>query len=392
MALSRFEEALKKAIDEKVVGNAVVVASSKDGNLRYEKAIGKLSFEDGAPDVQLDTMITSVAVMQCVERGQVTLDEPVSTILPEWTSPDILTGIDPKTNEFISTKATTPITLRHLLTHTSGMGYSFSDPLIEEWIQRHPEIPQNGNVKEGFLFPLTFEPGTPGKWQYSVGIDWAGQVVERVNGGIPLGEYFEKHIFAPLGITSGTFHPLQREDIKDRLCPRMRRQEDGTLIMDTTDAYPVIDPVHDSGGGGLYATATDYHKILESIVQNDGRLLKEPSIDEMFRPQLPDNESLQKRLCRAAYAPVIASGVPGGSSAVKWNHCLAGLVAPEGVPGVAAKGTIWWDGMANTIWFMDRETGTCAFYGSQVLPFGDKLTDALFIKLQEDLYNATSRT
>jgi CubicO group peptidase (beta-lactamase class C family) len=296
-------------------------------------------------------MITSVAVMQCVERNQVTLDEPISRVLPEWESPSILTGINPNTNEFILSKAKTPITLRHLLTHTSGLSYGASNPLMAEWVSRQvPALPKSGNVKRSYFLPLNFEPGTPGKWMYGSGIDWAGQVVERINGGIGLDDYFQANIFAPLGITSATFNPVHSKEYAARICPRVQRQEDGSLKMDPMELFPRAEPEEDSGGGGLYCTALDYHKILESIVSKDGILLNEASVDEMFRPQLPDHEELQETISQFSYAPVIGKDASGGSRGVRWNHCLAGLAAPDGVPHVAAKGTIWWDGLANTIW------------------------------------------
>jgi CubicO group peptidase (beta-lactamase class C family) len=280
------------------------------------------------------------------------LDQPLASILPEFKTPLIVTGLDEATGKPIVESTMHAITLRQLLTHTSGMGYDFSSPLIEAWIQTQPPRPHKRDIRAEYVLPLTFVPGTPGKWQYSVGLDWAGKVVERVNGGVRLGEYMQENIFKPLGMTSSTFRPLLRKDIMERLVPCVKRAEDGSLSMHPGDVAisTVIEPVDDTGGGGLYSTAEDYYRLLESIVRDDGKVLKTATIDELFRPQLQEHEELQKTLSECGIPRRTGSHVPGGLKEVKWNHGLGGVVAVDSVPGMAAKGTMWWDGMANTIW------------------------------------------
>jgi CubicO group peptidase (beta-lactamase class C family) len=282
----------------------------------------------------------------------VTLDQPLARILPEFKTPLIVTGLDEATGKPIVESTMHAITLRQLLTHTSGMGYDFSSPLIEAWIQTQPPRPHKRDIRAEYVLPLTFVPGTPGKWQYSVGLDWAGQVVERVNGGVRLGEYMQENIFKPLGMTSSTFRPLLRKDIMERLVPCVKRAKDGSLSEHPGDVViaTVIEPVDDAGGSGLYSTAEDYYRLLESIVRDDGKVLKTATIDELFRPQLQEHEELQKTLSECGIPRRTGSHVPGGLKEVKWNHGLGGVVAVDSVPGMAAKGTVWWDGMANTIW------------------------------------------
>jgi CubicO group peptidase (beta-lactamase class C family) len=297
-------------------------------------------------------MITSVAVMQCVERGLVTLDQPLASILPEFKTPLIVTGLDEATGKPVVKSTTHAITLRQLLTHTSGMGYDFSSPLIEAWIKTQPLRLHKRDIRAEYVLPLSFVPRMSGKWQYSIGLDWAGQVVERLNGDVRLGEYMQENIFKPLGMRSSTFRPLQRKDIMERLVPCVKRAKDGSLSMHPGDVAiaTVIDPVDDAGGSGLYSTAEDYHRLLESIVRDDGKVLKTAMIDELFRPQLQEHEELQKTLSECGIPRRTGSHVPGGPKEVKWNHALGGVVAVDGVSGVAAKGTMWWDGMANTLW------------------------------------------
>jgi CubicO group peptidase (beta-lactamase class C family) len=116
---------------------AVLTTANRDTT--WTKSFGGVSAQDGAADMKDDTLMwvasctklmTTVAAMQCVEKGLFTLDENISRVLPEWKSPDILTGFDDKTGEPLLRKATKAITLRHLLTHSSGMGYDMFNPLL----------------------------------------------------------------------------------------------------------------------------------------------------------------------------------------------------------------------------------------------------------------------
>lgn len=319
-----------------------------------------------------------------MQRGLITLDEPVSRILPELSEPDILTGFDSETKEPILVKAKNPITLRQLMTHTSGLAYTFSSELITQWRDLHPiEGGPKRDVLREYLYPLTFEPGTAGQWRYSVGLDWTGKIIERLNGGIRLGEYMEVNIFKPLGMKDATFRPLQRKDILDRLCPTVKRADEG-LKVDDPRTYPIIEPVDDTGGGGLYTTAVDYVKVLESLLYDDGKLLDSATLDELFTPQLPDNEALRTRLNQTGPGNVLNNF---GQKTVKLNHALGGLVLMEGVPGNAGTGMMCWDGLPACFWWIDREKGTCGFYGSQLLPPPDRETARLFGQFRSAVYN-----
>ncbi|RFU34181.1 hypothetical protein B7463_g2157, partial [Scytalidium lignicola] len=392
--MEAFEEQIQRAINQKIVSNAVFEARRKDPSYKYEKAFGKLSPEDGAQDIAQDTvfwiasctkLLTSISALQCVQRGLVTLDEPVSGILPEVASPDILTGFDPVTKEPILIKAKNPVTLRHLLTHTSGLAYPFSSKLITQWRNLHPlDGSRKRDVVDEYLLPLTFEPGTHGQWRYSVGLDWVGKLVERLNGGVRLGEYMEENIFRPLGMKEATFRPLQRKDLLDRICPTLERQNDGAVKVEEPQSYPIIEPIDDTGGGGLYTTAVDYIKVLESLLRDDGKLLDSASLEELFKPQLPDNEELQTKLNRTGPGNVLNNF---GEKQVKLNHGLGGLVLVDGVPGHAGKGMLCWDGLPACFWWVDREAGTCGFYGSQLLPPPDRKTAELFGQFRSAIYN-----
>jgi CubicO group peptidase (beta-lactamase class C family) len=186
-------------------GAVALITDSKD--TRYTRAFGMADAVAGVP-MREDTLfqiasmtkaLTSVAVLQLVERGKLDLDAAVGSILPELAEPQVLDGFDADGAPILRA-ATTPVTLRHLLLHTSGCGYTFMDADL----LRHAMA--TGKMAAGkrasLDLPLRFEPGT--NWQYGVGIDWAGLAVEAVTG-MTLGEWFEREITGPLGMTQTRF-------------------------------------------------------------------------------------------------------------------------------------------------------------------------------------------
>lgn len=183
--------------------------------------------------------ITTVAALQCVGKGLLQLDAPVYEALPEWKAPEILTGFDDLGEPQLKL-ATKQITLRQLLTHSSGMGHNFLSSDLASW--RQGEGQHLGASEERVVslmlylishtwkysdremqikrvaLPLLHEPG--GGYMYSVEVDWAGKIVERVNGGVRLGEYMKQHIFDPLGMTLTGFRLAENEYIRDLLRKR----------------------------------------------------------------------------------------------------------------------------------------------------------------------------
>ena len=286
--------------------------------------------------------------MQCVERGLLSLDDPIGKVLPEWTSPDLLTGFD-EDGKPILKKARKTVTLRHLLTHSAGMGYAGFNQQLQLYLKaigKEGKFPQK-SIKDDFCLPLLYEPGDG--WEYSCSIDWAGQMVERVNGGIRLDEYMRKNIWEPLGITLTTFRPSENPGVKERLIGRPFRTPEGVLIPEAPDVgmFPVREPDDDYGGGGLFSCAKDYIKIVSSLLLDDGKLLKSETIEELFSPQLEDNKYIQAVMDVPEAAQLLA---PSFGVGVKWNYALGGAVALDGVQGRADAGMMYWAGLPNSYW------------------------------------------
>nr|XP_018265548.1 uncharacterized protein I303_01915 [Kwoniella dejecticola CBS 10117]OBR87706.1 hypothetical protein I303_01915 [Kwoniella dejecticola CBS 10117] len=199
---------------------------NKEGQLIYLRGVGAKNAVTGEK-MEDDTifwiasctkMITGIAAMQLVEKGLIDLDEPISKFIPELADIHVIT--DSSDTSVQTRKADTPITLRMLLTHTAGWGYSWYNHHIFNWVK------QNGNEVNGHGFwselnnktnePLVNEPGT--KWEYGINMDWAGIAVERVSGQ-KLGDYFIDNIFKPLGIDDSYFDFKDRPDLLKRLSP-----------------------------------------------------------------------------------------------------------------------------------------------------------------------------
>jgi CubicO group peptidase (beta-lactamase class C family) len=313
-------------------------------------------------------LVTAVCALQLVERGLITLDEPLSKLLPEYSPPMPLATLEPSSSSTSSNgddklvMATTsqPITLRHLLSHSSGLTYD-TNPAIAAWRTtlppshpNHPSQPmaKTRNVLTEYHYPLAFPPGTPGMWHYGVSLDWAGKLIERLSGQT-LGAYMAEHIFDPLGMTTTTFRPVGDPRFSDRLFTRSFRNTDGSLSIDPMTRWGHhADPVDDLGGSGLYSTAGDYVKVVASLMLDDGKLLKKESVDELFKPQLQWTEGLQERLARNddARAAVFETEKDGETGYVRWNFSLAGLVVGNGVPGKFGEGTGLWSGLPNCYW------------------------------------------
>jgi len=196
-----------------------------------------------------------------------------------------------------------------------------------------------------YVMPLLFEPG--GGWNYSCGIDWAGQMVERVNGGIPLGDYMKKNIWEPLGMTSTGFRLAENETIRSRLCATTARTPTGDLI--SVPPYPAQNPKDDLGGGGLYSSPNDYIKVLVALLKNDGTLLKPETVRAMFTPQLPDDKYLVAIVTDPTVGPMMRAGVDSQA----WNFGLGGILNMDDVEGVCNKGTMTWGGLPNLFWVRD---------------------------------------
>jgi CubicO group peptidase (beta-lactamase class C family) len=321
--------------------------------------------------------ITSVAAMQLVEQGRVTLDEPLLDRLPELADIQVLEGFDdagvPKLRP-----PRRPITLRHLLTHTAGFTYDIwsQDMLRYEAYTKIPGITECKLVT--LKLPLEFDPGE--RWQYGINIDWVGQTVERLSGQ-RLEHYFKDHIFGPLGMPDSSF--LLSATQRERLAGMHAREADGSLEPFAFEMEQ--NPEFFMGGGGLYSTGPDYLRFLRMLLGNgelDGaRILKAETVAEMNRNQIGDLS-----------VGLLSTALPGASNDAeffpglpkKWG--LAYMINAEDAPVGRSAGSLAWAGLANTYYWIEPQRRVAGVILTQILPFADPTVLNLFENFERATY------
>lgn len=300
--LSRLDGIIQSYIDKGAFpGVAAIVV--RNGKIVYYKAFGKADLESNKPlskdaiyrIASMTKAITSLAVMMLHEEGKIMLDEPISKYIPEFAKPVVLDQFNPKDSSYTTLPAKREISVRHLLSHTSGINYN-----VIANDERMRAIYTKAGVLDAFTIenikigdkikilaklPLTHQPGE--KWTYGLSIDVLGYLVEVVSG-MTLSQYFEKHIFEPLGMKDTYFYLPDSK--KDRLVPLYTETKEKTLIKSTLDNLGV-DPnfpitgakTYYSGGGGLSSTAYDYAIFLQMLlnggIYNGKRLLSRRGVE-----------------------------------------------------------------------------------------------------------------
>ena len=366
------------------VPGLVALATTKAGTI-YEGAFGKRDISSDAP-MTVDTVfrlasmtkaLASVAAMQMVEAGKLSLDAPVRDVLPALASPKVLTGFDAAGQpEF--RPATVPITLRQLLTHTAGYGYNTWNPLVKRWLEvtRAPRMPTSD--AELAAYPLVFEPGS--RWQYSIATDLVGKAVEAASGQT-LDAYWRDHVLGPLGMvdTGVSLTDAQRA----RAVRSHMRRPDGSLA---PDDQPIgSGPAWCLGGGALAGTARDYGAFLRMLLNggvHDGtRLLRAETVAEMSRNQIG-----------ALDVEILHSVMPDRSNDVdvfpgmqqKWG--LGFLINTQPGPAGRSAGSLAWAGLFNTYYWIDPVRGVAGLVLTQILPFMDAGTLAALSAFEQAVY------
>lgn len=342
--------------------------------------------------------MTTVAVMQCVERGILKLDEDVSKVwLPEFKDIGILVAIeegDDGKETPVYKNRVQKLTLRQLLTHSSGIAYEFTHPKLNHWRSVSSSTPEgkalgrSSEIASAMRVPLLFEPGTA--WIYGYGIDWAGLAVMRATGQ-NLEEYMSANIWNPLRMTSTSFSLARhRPDLYDRLAGMTIRDDDGNL--EDSDGGPIgknIERVHHGGGGGCYSTANDYIKFLTSLLNTAAsgmapvpQLLLPESVREMFSPNLSDASTAAMQ---AVVANPMAFGLAGNlSKSVETSFGLGGILNLSKIPATGREaGGMQWGGLPNLFWWISPADGVCGCYYSQILPPGDQLSFQLYSEFEQ---------
>ena len=311
-------------------------------------------------------LVTTIAVLQLVEEGLIDLDSGLEQYLPETINPKIIQGFDQDDNPMFVEAARSP-TVRELITHTSGYVYSIWNEMALSAQAKGVTSPLGGG-KESIVAPLYFEPGS--KWEYGVGIDWLGVMVEEVSGK-RLMDFFEEKIFLPLRMEDTFFEfPSEKMDRSVMMTARVK----GELVK--SELYQPVPADRGSmgfygGGGGLYSTVDDYARVMRALLNKgslDGqRVLSEEMVDQMFANQIG---SINVSLGKAQIKALSNDFDMGFGSSAKWG--LGFLLSPEGTESGRGPDSASWAGLFNSYFWIDRENDLCAVFATQILPFYDE--------------------
>lgn len=331
-------------------------------------------------------IVTSIAAMQCVEKGLLSLDEDITKVFLEWRDPEYHDGFDKETGEPILKTTNAKITLRTMLTHMTGMSTKNYHPLKQYYQSLDsppPEWREPFEEQDRYSYTLVQHPNTV--FHYGASIDWVGRMVERVTG-LKLEEYFQKFIFTPLGVKNLTFHLEKQEHVRSHVTPLTKRGEDGNFTTANLDQF-ITDPISEArGGGGLYGDAQNFVKVLASLL--DETLLKKETIFEMFNPQLEDSDLFHRTCVEDASSEVFTVAALGSiPKETKINFGIGGIVTLEDIAGARRSGSLSWSGLPNLYWWVDRKTGVCGCYCSQLIPPGDRDSAYLFGLFERAVYS-----
>lgn len=364
------ETGLQAAISAAKINGAVLCATDTNGRFLYDKALGERTLLSGEKrPQQLDDvlylasatkLVAAIAALQCVEDGLLTLTGDLSSVAPELAAKHVITGFSDDGETPLLEPPARPITLQMLLTHSSGVGYYFIDPLVGKWREKFaPAREGEQRTVEGlFDYPLAFQPGT--SFMYGPGLDWAGRLVERV-AGCTLGEHMQRRIFDPLGIADAQFYPVTREDLRARLVDLNPDDPDGigrAVLGGGAGAGEMNQQGRgDFGGHGLFMSGPSYLKILHSMLANDGRLLRPATVDGMFEHQLgPQATAGFEATLAGPFGKFLRLGT---DPQTKVGYGLGGLLTLQGVDGWYGERTTTWGGGMTLTWFIDRKNGLC---------------------------------
>ena len=378
---AQIDTALRSAIDRGDVPGVVALVTDRKGVV-YRGAFGVTDAASKRP-MAVDSMfriasmtkaVTSLALMQLIEQGKLGLEDRVDKYLPEMANVPVFQSFDAGTGDYKLRPATKPMTVRHVLTHTSGLGYPFTSATLRDFKPRAGESYPDG--------PLLFDPGE--RWHYGTSTDIVGRLVEKVSGE-KLEDYFLRHILTPLKMVDTSYNIPQAK--AQRVVPSQQRdgeRMDGKIVLQSPQ--PPLTVAMPIGGGGLTSTADDYGRFVRMLLNNgelDGvRVVKADTVALMGRNAIGNVSvpALKTALPRSADFTFINDGKD------KWG--LGFLITAEQVPGKRSAGSLSWGGINNTYYWIDSSRGIAGVIMMQYLPFADAKALGVYDAFERAVYQA----
>ncbi len=373
-ATAALADVLSRAVDRHDAPGVVGAIVDKNGVL-FEGAAGKLD-ANGSMPLPVDAIfniasmtkpVTSVAVMMLLEQGKLSLDDPVSRYLPGFDHPRVITKFNESNGTYETRAAARAMTLRHLLTHTSGIGYGFSNPIVARM--------QQGSQKNEWELPLLHDPGE--KWTYGPSTRVLGLIVEKITGEA-LETYFQEHIFRPLGMIDTSF--AVPADKQARVIHVYTHEGKSFKESSPFKLPPTVPTPPFRGDGGLYSTARDYGRFMRMLL-NEGRLgdvriLSAESVQLMATNQI--GAVFVSR--QAAGMSALSKPFPLGAGRDKFGLGFQITSPSPDTIRYRREGSLSWAGIFNTEFWVDPHSGLAGVLLLQYLPFYD---DAAIRVLQD---------
>ena len=311
--------------------------------------------------------VTSVAFMQLVEQGKVALTDPVAKYIPEFAQLGVFVAGGGNV-PFVSRPPTTPMRVVDLLRHTAGFTYSFQERGNIDAAYRKTDVESwSKSTSQSFIdtlaqIPLEFDPGT--QWNYSVATDIVGILVERISGQ-SLPDYFQTHIFAPLGMTD-TFFTVPADK-----APRIPEgfafdPEKKMKLFDKAGAESAWTKgwSFNSGGGGLASSVADYHRFCRMLLNGgalDGaQILSPKTIELMTANHIPGGQDLTQ-MSKSLFSEAEMAGIGFGLGFATTIDSAATLTP-------CSTGDFYWGGMYSTAFFVDPVEDIIMIFMTQLMP------------------------
>ena len=368
----------------------VVTAVQRDGALAWLDARGCRDLASNAP-MEPDALfrifsmtkpITSAAVMMLVEETKLRLTDPVSGFFPEYKAMEVyVAGTEPP---YQTEAATREITIRDLLTHTSGLAYGIGDehPIEKQYerevwepVGRDPDLSLRELARLVSRLPLVHQPGT--HWRYSIAIDLLGAIIEEVSG-LSLDRFLGERFFDPLGMRD-TFFTVPKEK-HSRLAGIYSPGETALEPVPNLPTLPFTTPTaHPNGGGGLVSTAADYINFAQMLL-NGGRA---PDSGSSRGERILGPRTVSMMLTDHFPRGVLGWASPG----VGFGYGGSVVTDVTQLSGYGSVGRFSWGGAASTIFWIDPVERLVGVMLQQIMPY----TDALMNDVQTTVYQAIER-
>lgn len=385
--LDRIGDTIQKTVEAGRISGAVSLVARR-GKIVYFKAFG-MADRDSKRPMRTDEIfricsmtkpITSTAVMILYEEGRFTLGEPVSDFIPEFKNMKVLDPPFPQDKTSppgALVDAKRPITIFHLLTHTSGLTYPWNARLGKAYREAgvgtgllQQEGSTGDSIKKLASLPLLFQPGDA--WEYSLSDDVLGYLVEKVSG-MPLDRFLEERIFKPLGMKDSCF--FLPDDKISRLASAYAYYPDKGLLLIPEKAilkegdfayssdYPYRGPrTYFSGGGGLCSTAEDYYRFCQMMLNNGQlngtRILSRKSVELMAQ-----------------------NHVQGKADDFGYGLGFGAASEARFLTELGSVGSYYWGGFYYTSFVIDPKEDLIAIFMGQLHPTGDLNLDSKAIRL-----------